>query len=64
MTICVISTLMTLLIRYCHLGQGPGAGVGSVERVGDQFPALSRVKSMTYKIDTCRFLAWRLALLG
>ena len=25
---------------------------------------LGRVKTMTYKIDTCRFLAWRLALIG
>ena len=24
----------------------------------------SRVKAMTYKIDTCRFLAWHLELIG
>ena len=25
---------------------------------------LGRVKAMTYKIDTCRYIAWQLALLG
>ena len=47
--------------------QTPGAVAKSVEReprvreIGSSVP--SQVKSMTYKIDTCHFLAWRFELI-
>ena len=52
-------TYLTVMTYLRHTGRGRRIGRARVSRAGD----CGGVKPMSYKIDTCRFLAGRYALL-
>ena len=56
-----IFSILPLLSSLSELGESVERGP-HVWEIGSSVP--SRVKPMTYKIDTCRFLAWHSALIG